>query len=429
MSAGVNEAGYERRLAVVEKTLHGLGLEPSNISPLAYIENYPYQFNNYLYKVELATPASHSSFPGIQPGTTKAPPSGVSSLVFKLSNVAVEPNNVNRVENDVAVQHLVCQSMSQRGLPPLIPPVYAWSPSMATEPVDEAGFGWILSELKSGVDLDSEFKSLAFEDKEQVLDQIAAVLAAIQAARLPASVTKFGTLTFDGNGQIVGGEEPTRRGKPVDSYGEWMLGRLRRAFLAAAQSSVIQGWERNDIHARIETFLTGGALRDALAGVDGHQKGIIHGDFTTNNMLFDKETKKLTAVLDFDWAYISNPFEEFIFALGDLGCNVRLGHDKISEAILLGDFSTPPVDLDEASTGRWEISKAWNSAMTKQGVASPANIKGADKIRDLMQLHTLLCPHQLGDENIVKKMDEKKTNEILTKTETDLVEWLEKHGC
>lgn len=70
------------------------------------------------------------------------------------------------------------------------------------------------------MDLDSEFSPLELEDKEQVLEQIAAVLAAIQAVRLPEGVTKFGALTFDLSGRIVSGEAPFLKGEPVGSYVE-----------------------------------------------------------------------------------------------------------------------------------------------------------------------------------------------------------------
>lgn len=130
------------------------------------------------------------------------------------------------------------------------------------------------------MDLDSEFPSLELEDKEQVLEQIAAVLAAVQAVRLPEGVTKFGGLTFDSNGRIVSGEAPLRKGEPVCSYAELMVVKLRAVLRVAAKSPVVQGWKSNGIDARIEKFVTGGGPEKVLAGVDLHQMGLIHGDFS-----------------------------------------------------------------------------------------------------------------------------------------------------
>jgi hypothetical protein len=145
-------------------------------------------------------------------------------------------------------------------------------------------------------------------------------------------------------------------------------------------------------------------------------------------MLFDKGTKKITAVLDFDYSYVSNPSDEFMSLLSDLGCNITHADNKINAAILSGDFTTPPANLDEESTKKWEVAKAWNTAMKKSGVVSPSAIKGVDKIRDMERLQRLLCPWQLGSEFMLKQMDDEKKAELRAKTEADLVKWLEKHG-
>lgn len=222
-------------------------------------------------------------FPGTQPGTCRAPSDGVSLLVVKLSNPAAHDlNNANRVANDVAAQHLVRQSLAKSGLPPLVPDVYAWAPAKTTEVVDEEGFGWTISEFRHGVDLDSVFSSLSPEDKKGVLEQIAAVFGAIQAASLPEVVTKFGGgLKFDSNGQIVSGEAPqTQDVKPAGSYAEWRAGKLRAQFGRATDSPVIGGWKSNGVSARIESFLANGGPEKILTGVDAHRRCLVHGDLS-----------------------------------------------------------------------------------------------------------------------------------------------------
>jgi hypothetical protein len=216
----------------------------------------------------------------MQHGTTKAPSDGVSVLVIKLSNLAVDMNHTNRVENDVAAQHLVSQSMARAGLAPLIPAIYAWAPSTITDTVDEKDFGWIMSELRSGVDLDLEFSSLELEDKQRVLEQIAAFLAAMQMVQLPEGITKFGGLTFDSSGQIVSGEAPLLKSEPAGSYAEWRVAKLRALLQQTTQSPVIQGWKSNSVDIRIEKFLTGGGPEKVLTSVNLQQKGLVHGDFS-----------------------------------------------------------------------------------------------------------------------------------------------------
>lgn len=258
-------------------------LQASNISTLAYDEQYEYPFNNFLFKAELATPAFASSFPGTQPGTCKAPSDGVSTLVIKLSNLAAhDVNNANRVANDVAAQHLVRQSMAKAGLAPLVPDVYAWAPATTTDVVDEKGFGWIMSEFRSGVDLNLEFPTLSLEDKKQVLEQMATIFGAIQGASLPKGVTKFGGgLKFDSDGNIVSGESPSIQDvQPTGSYAEWRVGKLRSRIERAAESPVIRGWKDNGVATRIETFLADGGPEKVLSNVDVHRKCLIHGDLS-----------------------------------------------------------------------------------------------------------------------------------------------------
>jgi len=144
-------------------------------------------------------------------------------------------------------------------------------------------------------------------------------------------------------------------------------------------------------------------------------------------MLFDKDTKKLTGVLDFDWSSVAHPFDEFGSALSDIGCNAS-PDNPIGAAILSGDFTTQPAGLDEESTGKWEVARAWNTAMKKRGVVTPSNIQGVDGILDLRRFRALLSPYQISSEIMLKRIDDNKKAELRAKTEADLVQWLEKHG-
>lgn len=275
--------------------------QASNISTLAFDEQYTYPFNNYLFKVQLATPAFISTFPGTQPGTCRAPSDGVSLLVIKLSNPAAhDVNNTNRVANDVAAQYLVRKSMAKAGQAPLVPDVYAWAPTATAEAVDEEKFGWIMSELRGGVDLDSEFSSLSLEDKKDALKQMAAIFGAIQAASLPKGVTKFGGgLQFDSNGHIVSGESPYAQDlKPAGSYAEWRTRKLRSRIERAAESTMVGGWNSNGVATKIEAFLASGGPEKVMTGVDVHRKCLIHGDLSACAHPLNTKSSKLISRSD-----------------------------------------------------------------------------------------------------------------------------------
>ncbi|KAK2617028.1 hypothetical protein QQS21_000121 [Conoideocrella luteorostrata] len=433
MTADEKQAACARRMAVVNQLLHNLGLQISNASTVAYSAECQYAYNNYLFKVDLAVPATSSSFPGSQPGTAPAPSCGITSLLIKLSNSAAEANITNRVENDVASQFLVHQSMARAGLGSLIPVIYAWAPAKiqantgADATANENTFGWTMMELKDGVDLDSEFPALDSLEKEKVLHQIAMIFKAIQDARLPETVTKFGGLTFNSTGQIISGEPPLWKQDPVETYLEWKFGNLHDLMQKASKSPVIQGWKLHGVGARIEKFFAAGGPEKVLSNVDQRQKCLIHGDFSTNNFLFDKDTKKITAILDFDWCTVSNPFDEFLLGLYDIGCNITYGKTKADMALLSGDFTQPP-NLEKEKGENWGMAKMWNAAIESVGAASPRKIQGASQIYDLLLLKRLLCPYQLSNVSALEKMDDEKKAEVRAKTEADIVEWLDKHG-
>lgn len=146
-------------------------------------------------------------------------------------------------------------------------------------------------------------------------------------------------------------------------------------------------------------------------------------------MLYDKEAKKITALLDFDFASVSHPFEEFIcLSLADIGGNVSDEDTCISRAILSGNFSTPPADLDEDFAKEWELAKVWNAVLRESAALAPSQIDGVDRIRDLMRFQRLLCPHRLSSASALEELDAETRAELRAKAEADLLKWLEKHG-
>lgn len=417
------------------------------MSTVAYDDDYEYPFNNFLFKVDLETPATSAQFPGTQPGSVKAPAKGVSSFIIKFSNPkASDANNANRVPNDVAAQHLVRQSLAAAGLDPLVPNVYAWAPAKLGDKLDEKDFGWIISEFKSGEDLYTVFAGLAPDAKQDLMGQIASVFAAIQAIKVPETVTKLGGLAFNSEGQIVSGEAPFRQIDPVvNSYVEFKFGNLRKRFDNAGNSPVIQGWKQDGVGARIERFLNEKGPEKVLSNVNLTQKSLIHADFSkcislyttdqwmltisaTYNMLFDKGSNKLTAILDFDFSVVANPFEEYLNSFTDLGGRVGYLNNEIEAATLKGNFGSPPADLSEDGKKDWELAKSWKATAQTKGVINPDEIAGGDQIIDLIQFQNLLCPYRLTNASMLEKMDDAKKADLRAETQAKLVQWLDKHG-
>lgn len=125
-----------------------------------------------------------------------------------------------------------------------------------------------------------------------------------------------------------------------------------------------------------------------------------------NNMLFDPVTKKVTALLDFDFSWVTHPAHEFITGLWDIGGGMRLADEKLQTAVLEGKFG----DLDESEAPSpeartaWEVAKAWDYALVTRDAVRPSSIPGIRQVQKLMALEDALCPSQLSSEVRIERL-------------------------
>lgn len=248
---------------------------------MAYYADCSFDFNNFIYKVELESPALPSSFPGDQPGTVPAPPAGVSTLIVRLSNLRAEGlNNANRVANDVASTLIARQAIEKAGLEQIVPAVYAWAPAVSNDVIEEENFGWVVAEFKTGKDLDAQLPSLSADEKEDVLNHIAKIVAALQNAPVPATVNRFGGLAFDEQGNIVSAEMVLIKGDPFERYAQVWAAKLQAQLEESETNPVLNGWREQGIAERIRSFIETLGLGDAVAGVAPREYTFVHGDLS-----------------------------------------------------------------------------------------------------------------------------------------------------
>ncbi|KAK0642173.1 phosphotransferase enzyme family protein [Cercophora newfieldiana] len=382
----MNHAQFEERLALVRSTLEKHGLEATNITPLEYDENCPFPYNNFIYKVELAAAASPASFSRANQACTSPPPvAGVSTLIFRLSNPSAEGlNQATRVQNEVAALHLARDGRASS----VIPAVYDWHPRVGTE------MGWILMEFKPGVGLDQHFENLSEEQKEAVIGQIADVFATVQGAALPKTATAYGGLTIDEDGTIVSGEMTTLEGGPWQTFAGFLKARLASKLNDADKSPALRGWKDNGVRERVDAFLDSG-LDTALqeSGVDEGQRVLVHGDLTTNNILFDPATAKVTGLVDFDFSYVGHPFQEFLSSFGDVA------------------------------------GVSWDNALTARGIFRPDAMPGAGTLKLLGRLEELLSPFRLVHPVFLGQQTAERIAERRAEAEKDLLACLDELGA
>ncbi|KAJ4153760.1 hypothetical protein LMH87_010234 [Akanthomyces muscarius] len=410
--AAVNQPGYDRRLLVVESIVKQFGLESKSIETLAYYGDCSFPFNNFIYKIELKTPAGRGSF----------------SVVVRLSNLRAEGlNNANRVANDVASSFIASQAIENAGLEQIVPVVYAWAPPKSIDVIEEENFGWVVCEYKKGQDLDGQLPLLSGEEKKNVLEHIAKIVAALQNAPVPATVDQFGGLTFDDQGNIVSAQMVLVKDGPFGLYANVWEAKLQAQLDESQTSAVLNGWREEDVVERIRNFISAHGVCNALEGVALRERKFVHGDLTTNNMVFDTASKKITGLLDFDWSAITHPAEEFISGFRDIGGCVDDEPKGVLAAILANDFSAEPENLPEMEAKQWDMARAWAAAAARNGVKLPGDTAGMDKIKALHDFSSAICPMELSCEPMLRRLSDdakaKKKKESLDL----IISFLEKH--
>lgn len=147
-----------------------------------------------------------------------------------------------------------------------------------------------------------------------------------------------------------------------------------------------------------------------------------------NNMLYDKTSQLITAVLDFDWSTITHPADEFLTGLWDIGGGIHEENEFMQESILTGNFDIAPPNLSGEDVQKWEVAKIWNKASADRKAIRPCDMKGVRGIQELRNLESMLCPFHLSNEVMLKRTTEDFQFKKKAETGEDIKKWLDVHG-
>ncbi|KAG6358143.1 hypothetical protein INS49_014027 [Diaporthe citri] len=376
----------------------------------------------------------HPNF-GPKPCTTLPPVDGVSTLILKLSNPKAEGlNNANRVENDVIASSLIRESLSQRApdMADIVPAIYAWEPFTDPSPdTDEASSGWTLMEHWPGSNLDGQFAGMSEQEQQAIMAQVATILSAIQAVQLPAGASGLGGLTIASDSIIVTGQRPLLPGGPWSSYADMLAAKLRFQLDGDAENStVLRGWRNNEtLRERLDAFISGPAIERVLqrGGVDTGHRVLTHGDFTMNNMLYDPTTRRVSALLDFDWAAVAHPAHEFFSGLHDLQGSTHPDDAALQSAVLTGASNTttsPAAECEESGADEpnktWALASSWDAALLRAGGLRPSSLAGVTTLESLRALEDLIAPFGLCNTVMVGRTPAEKLQAARADTEAKL---------
>jgi len=121
-------------------------------------------------------------------------------------------------------------------------------------------------------------------------------------------------------------------------------------------------------------------------------------------MLFDAEANKITGVVDFDFACVSHPAEEFL-TFSDLwgGLGQSPDGELVAEAVLAGNFDC----VDGAGLSGEELEKLFtakvlNGAAKDREMLRPSTVPGLRALRELARLLEQIAPFRLVHEHFLK---------------------------
>ncbi|KAI9788580.1 MAG: hypothetical protein M1816_006829 [Peltula sp. TS41687] len=446
-----NHTNYQARLDFVQQLLvDHLGLsskdaEQTKITPVEYEPDCPFKYNNFIYRLSLPADIPNGRGHADEACKLKQPgcvpiPAGIREFILRLSNPDAEgmyPET--RVQNEVGI--ITLASAALRHIEPaVVPRVFGWGGASRERP------GWMLEELMPGAPLAEPFgQSMSLDQKKGILAQMAALLKALQDYPLPESIKGWGGVMFDeDSGAIVSAPMTSVGAGPWSSLEESVRGRLKVALEKADRNPHLQGWRPNGVRERIDAFIEHGLSAQFADLTSKEEKAIIHADFTTDNLLYDPATGRITALLDYDSASILHPAYEFFHSFSGNGGQLTgwLG-DKTprqKEAVALRDAKLTgrfPWPLPAASSDNkeylpavdWEVAKAWEDELERVDAKRPSTIRGIDKLADVDEVLSSLLPFRLTNEDYLRmNRDEDQRRVVRRLDEGKLVGLLHRMG-
>ncbi|KAJ8123469.1 hypothetical protein ONZ43_g592 [Nemania bipapillata] len=173
-------------------------------------------------------------------------------------------------------------------------------------------------------------------------------------------------------------------GVPVDeTFGSMDLGKKRR--ILAQMVTLLKALQRFPLPESLTAW--GGAAFDA-----------------TNNLLFDPDSGRITALLDYDFASILHPI------------NAKLN-----------GFPTPLPETTEGGI-QWDLAKVWEDELEKQDVKRPSIMQGIDKVADVDAVLRAVLPWHITNLDFLQMQPDGATEYFRKRGEEKLIMLLDYMG-
>lgn len=393
-----------------------------------------WDYNNFIYKANVTAQGENGALPNQHRPGTQPLPQSIKTIIIRLANPhAMGLASSTRIENEVAAMTTIRAALRAEKLDHLIPALYGWAPPSDASP------GYTIMQHMPGSMPD--FDALDATGKQSLQEQMAEILAAIQRHGVPDTVTMFGGLRFDDDGIMVSAAMTlnpaagTRASGPYASYADLCAGMLSQELLVADSNPVTKGWRANGIRERIEALLD--SIPRLLGPLASAKKTLVSADFTTGNLLVDKDSGRVTALLDFDFAFVGAAADEYLRSFHTSGGAFPEPYDEgtaaLRAAILDGfsssDQGTPsPSPAHATDNDEWTLAQQWDQALKKHGAQRPCEIDGMDALSKLHWVTGQINPFRLAVPKLREKMTEEQRVEQRRLAEEGIVRGLEGLG-
>lgn len=153
-----------------------------------------------------------------------------------------------------------------------------------------------------------------------------------------------------------------------------------------------------------------------------------------NNMLYDPTTRRVSALLDFDWAAVAHPAHEFFSGLHDLQGSTHPDDAAMQSAVLTGNINenntaaaVPPADASDTTehTKVWALARSWDASLLRAGGLRPSSLAGITTLESLRALEDLTAPFALCNTVMVGRTPAEKLQAARADTEVKLDALLE----
>ena len=144
-----------------------------------------------------------------------------------------------------------------------------------------------------------------------------------------------------------------------------------------------------------------------------------------NNISVDPATKRISALLDFDWSFVGSPGDEFLRSFFDLGGIP--GPDSEGEELTIRQAILHGFESEHIFDETLDQLQAWYQALGKHDALVPSKLSGMEQIAELHHFINQIAPWLLTHDVPLRRRSKEQLESVKANTNKTLLAFLENH--